>query len=153
HILPPSLPEARRVLDIGCGIGQTLIVRFPDRISFGIDIDLDALKRGKTRPDAQNICFVCGKAEALPWANAEFDLVIARVSLIYTNLTVSMRETHRVLKKDGRLWMTLQTLGIVWKAAVRTNSVKGWIWFAYVLLNSALFHFTQKQFAFRGKYE
>lgn len=46
HILPPGLPRSHAVLDIGCGAGQTLIAAYPDRISYGVDVDVEALKLG-----------------------------------------------------------------------------------------------------------
>src|SRR6185503_6041802 len=84
HVLPPALPRAHRVLDIGCGAGQTLVAVYPDRVSFGLDMDIEALKLGKSI--AKGVNFVCGKAEALPWPDGHFDIVIARVSLNYSNI-------------------------------------------------------------------
>jgi len=150
HILPPPLPRSQRVLDIGCGAGQTLIAAYPDRISFGLDIDLDALKLGRSLAD--HVCFVCGQAEALPWPDEQFDMVIARVSLPWTNISSSLKEIHRVLSKGGELWMTLQTFSLPWRRAKSAN-YRGRIFFGYIVLNSVLFHFTQKQFPFLGMYE
>jgi ubiquinone/menaquinone biosynthesis C-methylase UbiE len=150
HILPPPLPCSHRVLEIGCGAGQILIAAYPDRVSFGLDTDLDALKLGRSLTD--RVCFVCGKAESLPWPNGQFDMVIARVSLPYTNISISLKEIHRVLGKGGKLWMTLHPFSIPWRQA-RLSNYRGWIFFAYVVLNSVLFHFMQKQFPFVGKYE
>jgi ubiquinone/menaquinone biosynthesis C-methylase UbiE len=150
HLLPPQLPLSNRVLDIGCGAGQTLIGAYPDRVSYGLDPNLEALKLGKSLTD--RVCFVCGKAESLPFPNNHFDMVIARVSLPYTNVGVSLREIHRVLRRDGKLWITLQNFSRRWRQA-RSQNYKGWIFFAYVLLNSALFHVTQKLVPFWGRYD
>jgi len=150
HLLPPPLPDSRKILDIGCGAGQTLSAAYPDRITFGLDIDLNALQLGRTLTD--RVCFVCGRAEALPWPDQQFDLVIARVSLAYTNLSVSLREIHRVLRRGGEVWMTLHPFSVPW-TQVKSSHVKGRIYFAYILLNSALFHFVGKQLAYRGRYE
>jgi len=150
HILPPPLPRSQRVLEIGCGAGQTLIAAYPDRVSFGLDVDLDALKLGRSFAD--HVCFVCGKAESLPWPNGQFDMVIARVSLPYTNISISLKEIHRVLGKGGELWMTLHPFSIPWRQA-KSSNYKGWIFFAYIVFNSVLFHLTQKQFPFLGRYE
>ncbi len=150
HILPPLLPDCRRVLDVGCGAGQTLLTTYADRVTFGLDIDRDALKLGKSLTDRTR--FVCGRAEALPWSNAQFDMVIARVSLAYTNINASLREIHRVLRRGGHLWMTLHPFSVPWRQA-RSSNYKGRIFFAYVVLNSALFHLTGRQVAFFGRYE
>ncbi len=150
HILPPPLPLSARVLDVGCGSGQSLIAAYPDRISFGVDIDLDALRLGKTL--SNRTCLVNSAAEALPFRNNQFDLVFARVSLPYTNITASLREIRRVLKPNGTVWMTLHPFAIAWEQAKR-SSYKGKIYFAYVLLNSLIFHLFQRQFSFLGRFE
>jgi ubiquinone/menaquinone biosynthesis C-methylase UbiE len=149
HILPPSVPPSLRILDIGCGAGQTLIAAYPERVSFGLDVDLGALLLGKSLAD--HICFVCGQAESMPWPDGHFDLVIARVSLQYTNIVASLKEIHRVLVKGGTLWITFCPFSKLWKPW--SVNYKGWIFYGYVMLNSLLFHVVQKQFSFFGKYE
>jgi ubiquinone/menaquinone biosynthesis C-methylase UbiE len=150
HILPPSVPAGSRVLDVGCGAGQTLIAVYPHQLTFGIDIDLSALRLGRTLTN--HVYFACSRAEVLPFRPGEFDLVTARVSLAYTDIRKSLREIRRVLKPGGLLWMTLHPFAIPW-AQAKTSNWKGKLFFAYILLNSALFHLTQWQFPFLGKYE
>jgi ubiquinone/menaquinone biosynthesis C-methylase UbiE len=150
HILPPPLPIGQVVMDIGCGAGQTLIAAYPDRVSFGVDIDQGALELGRSLTD--NVRFVRARAERLPWSDARFDLVTSRVSLSYTDMSASLREIHRVLRPGGKIWMTLHPLSLVWNQAKRGN-YKGWIFFLYILLNSAMFHFTGKQCPFVGRFE
>ena len=150
HILPPPVPAGSRVLDVGCGAGQTLIAAYGHQLTFGIDIDLSALRLGQTL--TKDVAFVCSKAEALPFRPGEFDLVTARVSLAYTDIRRSLKEIRRVLKPRGLLWMTLHPFAIPWEQ-VKTSGWKGKPFFVYVVLNSALFHLTQRQFPFLGKYE
>jgi ubiquinone/menaquinone biosynthesis C-methylase UbiE len=150
HILPPALPPHLKVLDVGCGAGQSLIGAYPDRLSFGIDIDLDALKTGKSISD--RICLVNGAAEKLPFKSREFGFVFARVALPYTNIPISLREIHRVLNERGRIWLVLHPFALPWKQ-VKTTNYKGKIWFAYIVLNSVALHLFQRQFSFLGKYE
>ena len=150
HILPPCLPAPSRVLDVGCGAGQSLIAAYRDRVSFGIDIDLHALKLGRSLTD--RICFTNGRAEALPFKSGQFDLVFARVSLPYTNIPISLREIHRVLKEGGIVWLTLHPFAIPWRQ-VQTSNYRGKVFFTYVMLNSLLFHLFQRQFSFLGRYE
>ena len=152
HLLPPSLPLSHRVLDIGCGAGQTLIAAYPDRLSFGVDIDLDALKLGKSLTG--QVAFVCARAAALPWTNAQFDMVIARVVLPYTDISSSLKEIHRVLIKGGEVWLVLHSFSFCWRQLGSGLNYKRWVFFPYVLLNSIIFHFTQMLFPYRrGKYE
>jgi ubiquinone/menaquinone biosynthesis C-methylase UbiE len=150
HILPPPLPAEAKVLDIGCGAGQSLIAAYPDRISFGIDVDIDALRLGSSLTD--KVRFSGASADALPFRNAEFDLVFARVALPYTNIPASLREIQRVLKPNGRIWLVLHPLAIPLKQA-RMSNYKGKIYFVYVFLNGLALHLFQRQFSFRGKYE
>jgi SAM-dependent methyltransferase len=137
HILPPAVPLSHRVLDLGCGAGQTLTAAYPDRLCFGIDIDLEALRLGRSLTD--RVRFVCGRAEALPYAEEQFDLVVARVALAYTNIGPALKEIHRTLRNGGELWMTLHPFSIPWKLAKKA-SYRGRIFFRYLFANGLLFH-------------
>jgi len=151
HILPPSVPAGTRVLDVGCGAGQTLAAAYPHFETFGLDIDFDAMAFGRDRI-ASKVRFTAGRAEQLPFADAEFDLVISRVSLAYTNLPKSVGEISRVLKPGGKLWLALHSFAVP-LASVRTSNWKGKIFFAYILLNSLALHFLGRAGSFFGRYE
>jgi SAM-dependent methyltransferase len=150
HILPPPAPQSTRVLDVGCGAGQTLIASYPDRTTYGIDTDRDALVLGSTLTD--RVRFVQAAAEAMPWCDASFDLVVARVALPYSMLADALSEAHRVLADGGQVWMTLHPFSIVWRQA-RRSGWKGWAHFAYVLVNSAAFELGLPQFRLRRRCE
>lgn len=150
HWLPPPAPPGARILDIGCGAGQTLIAAYPDRLTFGLDRDWEALRLG--RRWTSQVAFAAGAAEALPYKDAEFDLVVARVSLAYTDIRRTLAEIRRVLRPGGTAWMTLHPLSLCWNQA-RQGNWKGWIHFAYVVANGLCFHFFQRQFAWRGRQE
>ena len=150
HILPPSAPHGARILDVGCGAGQTLLAAYPDRETFGVDVDLTALMLGRRLAPAVN--FVAGRAEQLPFRNEKFDLVVARVSLAYTDIPRSLREIRRVLKPGGKLWMTLHTFAVPW-ASVKKSNWKGKIFFAYIAINSVYLHLFGREVSFLGRYE
>ena len=150
HYLPPAAAPSARILDVGCGAGQSLIGAYPGRITFGLDRDLGALHLGQTLTG--DVQFVCGAAEALPFRSEEFDLIIARVSLAYTDVCLSLREIRRVLRRGGRVWMTLHPLAHCWRQA-RLANLKGWFFFAYIIANGVLFHCLQRQFSLFGKQE
>ena len=150
HLLPPPVPASSRVLGVGCGAGQILLTAYPEQLTFGIDVDRSALRLGRSL--TQNVGFVCAQAEALPFRAGEFDLVVARVSLPYTDLPKSLREMRRVLKPGGLVWMTLHPFATSWKQA-QASGWKGKLFFAYILLNSVLFHFVQRQISCCGRYE
>ncbi|MFL6447884.1 MAG: class I SAM-dependent methyltransferase [Bryobacteraceae bacterium] len=150
HILPPPVPAGTRVLDVGCGAGQTLAVAYPNLESFGLDVDVGAMNLG--RRIAPNVRFAAGRAEQLPFGDAQFDFVIARVSLAYTNIPDSLREICRVLKPRGKLWITLHSFSVPW-ASVKGSNWKGKVFFAYIVLNSLSLHFLGRVLPFFGRYE
>ncbi len=150
HILPPQVRDGSRVLDLGCGAGQTMIAAYPKHITFGLDIDFSVLKLGKTL--SSDVQFCCGRAEELPYMDDIFDLVIARVSLAYTDIELTLREAQRVMKPDGRLWVTLHSWHMPWQAAQQGNW-RGKLFFLYIVANSLSFHWFQKQFSLWGKRE
>lgn len=147
HAVPPPLPSSKKVLDVGCGAGQTMIAIYPDRVTHGLDVDFEALQLGRSLTD--KVRFVCGTAEALPYASEHFDMVVARVSLIYSNVPEALSEIRRVLRKGGETWMTLHPFSMAWEHA-QGHNWKGWIFFGYVLINSLLFHWFQRQFSIMG---
>jgi ubiquinone/menaquinone biosynthesis C-methylase UbiE len=151
HLLPPPVPAGTRVLDVGCGAGQTLAAAYPELETFGLDIDFDAMSFGRDRI-APNVRFTSGRAEQLPFANAQFDFVIARVSLAYTNVPKSLGEIRRVLKPGGRLWIALHAFSVP-LASVRTSNWRGKIFFAYIVLNSLFLNLLGRAIGFFGRYE
>lgn len=79
--------------------------------------------------------------------------MIARVSLPYTNLRLSLREIHRVLKPGGALWAVLHSVSTPWRSALGVN-LKRWVFFVYIALNSLLFHFAERMVPYlNGRYE
>jgi SAM-dependent methyltransferase len=150
HVSPPASAREGLVLDIGCGAGQTLLTAVPRRFAVGLDIDAAALSLAREWSTGAE--FVCGRAELLPFPDAQFQNVWARVSLAYTHLTRSLPEIRRVLKPGGSVWMVLHGFSIPWNAA-KSGGPRWWIYFAYILLNSALFHCCGKMFGIAGRYE
>jgi SAM-dependent methyltransferase len=150
HILPPKVQPGSMVLDLGCGAGQTLIAAYPDQTTFGLDVDHSILKLGSKL--SRDVRFCCGKAEELPYRDDTFDLVIARVSLAYTEIERSLHEASRVLKPGGRLWMTLHPWHLPLRMAQHGNW-RGRLFFLYVVANSLSLHYLGKEFSLMGKRE
>jgi SAM-dependent methyltransferase len=148
HCNPPSFSPDRRVLDVGCGAGQTLIACYGDRHAFGVDIDPHALRFGSTL--SSQIAFAGAAAEQLPFRDCSFDVVIARVSLPYTDLRRSLPEIRRVLKPGGFFWGVLHPISIPWR---NVDLRRPWTlpFFGYVVLNSLLFHFASAMLPIYGK--
>lgn len=154
HLMPPFGPHHRRVLDVGCGAGQTLAAAevlhpLEGRVSCGVDIDADALAAGRARWPGLGLAVARG--EELPFADGAFDLVCLRVSLPYMRVQDAMRECGRVLTPGGEVWLALHG----WRgavrdlaAAVRRRSVRATAFRAYVLANGLVLQATGSTVAF-----
>ena len=94
-----------RVLDVGCGRGGTIAVlqRFcAPRELVGLDLSPAAIafcRRAHTFEEAR---FLCGDAEALPFADGAFNAVVnVESSHSYPDVGAFYAEVHRVLAADG----------------------------------------------------
>jgi ubiquinone/menaquinone biosynthesis C-methylase UbiE len=103
-----STTGKRNILEIGCGIGVGL--NFLSRLNAsahftGLDLSPAAIERAKAsyaRNDS--VKFVQGDAEALPFPDESFDVVLnVESSHNYPNLTSFYCEAARILKKGGYL--------------------------------------------------
>ncbi|MBW4051992.1 MAG: class I SAM-dependent methyltransferase [Proteobacteria bacterium] len=107
----PKYPCAGwKVLDVGCGIGQTLLapeLRAAAELH-GIDTDGAAIEFGRRRAGSAHLTLTCAQAEHIPYEDGSFDLVYSRVAVPYTNVPLALAEMRRVLKTGGRFWATLQ---------------------------------------------
>lgn len=93
-----------RVLDIGCAAGESLAAvkeRF-SCTSVGVDISEIAIKNAKlAHPDIE---FYMAPAEALPFPDRSFDVVLMECSLtLFSNPEEALKEAKRVLRENGRL--------------------------------------------------
>jgi ubiquinone/menaquinone biosynthesis C-methylase UbiE len=165
HAMPSFSENDTAILDIGCGIGQTLVASSLEngKLLVGIDIDLDSLIYGQRQFGYIN--FVNGTAEWLPFQSESFDFVISRVTLPKTNIPKSLNEIRRVLKKGGKVWFTLHPFSMSLRnfkksmLALLTLKSKSVFFHTYVMVNGIYFHIFGKQFAYPvygklyGKYE
>lgn len=136
------------ILDIGCGMGQTLLAPEFDSAHerYGIDVDEEAIEAGKIG----GLHLKCAPAEDTGFPDRRFDLVYSRVSLPYTYLQRSLPEIHRVLKPGGYVWMSLHPwtleLGHL-KRAILSGRIKHIVDRLYVLANGLQFVMTGRTFA------
>jgi len=143
RVMPRILSEHRRILDIGCGAGQTLIASRLDAhvTAIGIDLDRKALELG--RHIDGRVAYVQARGEQLPLASDTFDLVISRVSLPYMNVRGALAELARVLAPGGTAWFVLHPLSKALRElgeSVRALEWRTALHRLYVLANGALLH-------------
>ncbi|HJT65281.1 MAG TPA: methyltransferase domain-containing protein [Pyrinomonadaceae bacterium] len=148
RVIPRVEGRHRRILDVGCGAGQTLIGcnLAEDVFAVGLDTDDSAIALGKQLTSA--IRFVIGEGTALPFADGSFDLVICRVALPYMHVARALSEMARVSAAGGDLWlvlhpfsMTLRELG----ANIARLQVKAGLYRTWVLANGLALHVLGRQ--------
>jgi SAM-dependent methyltransferase len=105
------LEPGERVLDLGCGAGTDSLVAAqmvgPSGHVTGIDMTREMLAKARAAAAAmgrENVQFVEGEAESLPFEDEAFDVVISNgvIDLIPDKGAV-FSELHRVLRPGGRI--------------------------------------------------
>lgn len=104
------------ILDVGCGTG---IASGPFAANgfpvTGVDPSEAMLAKAKERMPAA--VFVQGSAEALPFPNERFDLVISAQAFHWVDRAQALSEAHRVLRPGG-------AIAIWWKHLMAQDPVK-----------------------------
>jgi ubiquinone/menaquinone biosynthesis C-methylase UbiE len=102
-----KLPAKPNVLDLGCGTGRLLnrlAAKFPDLKGTGLDLSQEMLRQARqTKQYRDRLIFIRGNAEALPFADGQFDAVFNTISFLhYPNPQQVVFEVSRVLSLGGR---------------------------------------------------
>lgn len=96
-----------RVLDVACGTGNLAIIAAQRGcIASGIDIAGNLIGQARTRAAAEGlrINFQEGDAEALPFADGQFDLTVSMFGVMFTpQPEVAAAELRRVTKAGGQI--------------------------------------------------
>jgi len=106
-----------KVLDIGCGYGETCleIGRMVTDSGEVIGLDctesfLQTAEQEKSKSGATNVRFELGDAQNHPLPQDYFDVVFSRFGVMFfQSVVMAMRNAHKTLRKDGKLCM------IVWR--------------------------------------
>lgn len=112
-----ALQPGQRVLDVACGTGAVtqLVAQQvgPTGQVVGLDLTPGMLAIARTRPAATtaSIEWQEGSAEALPFPDASFDVVLCQQGVqFFPNRVAALREMRRVLVPGGKLRLS------VWRA-------------------------------------
>ena len=101
--------DAREVLDIGCGLGGVdvhLVKRYRAAMVTGIDVEQSLIDRCMRLADKHGVAkqtkFICVEPGPLPFADASFDVVTSKDSIIHIpDKQALSADVYRVLKPGG----------------------------------------------------
>ncbi|MEM7351845.1 MAG: class I SAM-dependent methyltransferase [Acidobacteriota bacterium] len=152
-VAPLDVQPDSRVLDIGCGGGQSLIalLRQGPRLGVGLEWDPTALGIFTALRDFEqigNALPVRGNAEVLPFADCSFDRILCRVVLMHVRVLPALAEIARVCAEDGLVWLHLTDFWFYWRKFLRLRWEHGGVPFA--LLNGFLLQIFGTQIPMRA---
>jgi len=106
-----------KVLDVGCGTGETLSFiqkLYPKAKVYGVDTSSIAIKYAKQR--GHKLVYK-SRAESLPFKDGTFDTILFLDVLEHIkDDQVAVDEAKRVLKKGGLILITSPALSFIWSA-------------------------------------
>ena len=107
-----EISAADRVLDIGCGTGQTTreAARLaPEGVAMGIDVDEVMIARARQLAASEgvpNVRFAVGDVERHPFRAGEFDVAISRFgTMFFSHPQSAFRNIARAIRPGGHLLM------------------------------------------------
>jgi len=110
-----KMERGERLLDVGCGAGQTAIPAAHRGLRVhGIDIASNLVSHARRRATEEGVeaLFEEGDVEELPFPDASFDVVISLIGAIFApRPELAAAELARVCRAGGRLYMANWTAG------------------------------------------
>lgn len=107
--------QGAKLLDVGCGAGQVALIAARSGVNAtGCDIAMNWIEQARARASAQNlrVRFEEGDAEALPYADGEFDVVVSLVGAMFAPRPERVAaEMKRVCRSGGMIAMGNWTPG------------------------------------------
>jgi SAM-dependent methyltransferase len=103
-----GIARGQRVLDVACGTG-VLACTVAERVGphgavVGLDANPQMLAVARRKPVGNNVEWIDGRAESLPFADASFDAVVSQFGfMFFDDRVAALREMMRVLRPGGRL--------------------------------------------------
>lgn len=123
------------VLDAGCASGRQAF-KLADKINRGYGTDIaekfiEAANQYKAEVGVDNLEFLVARVEQLPFENDFFDKVICAEVLEHVfDKDIALAELKRILKKDGKLIITVPNLnadGTLWGRFLRFIGIRKFI--------------------------
>ncbi|WP_250121415.1 class I SAM-dependent methyltransferase [Chroococcidiopsis sp. CCMEE 29] len=110
-----KLPNQSNILDLGCGTGRLLdrlAVKFPHLRATGLDFSAEMLRQARCHNRHHpRLIYVQGNAEALPFADGQFDAVFNTLSFLhYSKPEEVFSEVRRVLYPGGHFYLVDPTV-------------------------------------------
>ena len=97
-------PQPEILVDVGCGNGQSTNIFQPYcKKIIGIDASSEQIKLAQQHNRYDNIQYIEGIAEKLPFMDNTVDLVVSATAVHWFDLTRFYEEVRRVLKPSGSL--------------------------------------------------
>ncbi|MEM7586082.1 MAG: class I SAM-dependent methyltransferase [Acidobacteriota bacterium] len=142
-----------RILDVGCGAGQSLVALSEQRpaLTAGIDFDPVALALMAAVRDVEQLptlFAVRANAERLPFADGSFDRIICRSVLMHVRVLPTLAEISRVCTEGGLVYLHLTDFWFYWRKLLRARWERGGVPFA--LLNGLLLQTLGRQLRMRA---
>ncbi len=106
-----DLPAHPRVIELGCGaahLSRKLLQRYPVSSVTGLEVDERQMAKNRDKPQ-ERLSFVNAGAQAIPFADGNFDLALMLKSLHHVPLDLldqALAEVHRVLRPQGLLYVS-----------------------------------------------
>lgn len=136
--------RGKSILDIGCGTGKDFLhpVYTQAKLLAGIDFNPDLIRYGQVH--YPRLKLAVAPFEAIPFGQ-DFDIVVSKVALPYSNIPAALREIHRVLKPEGLLHITMHDWRMqfswLWKA-IKGGSLKRAVDHGYIVAASLIYALT-----------
>jgi len=107
-----QIAPAENVVDIGCGAGwlsRILARRAPEGRIVGMDISDEMVRHARQKSvEIENLVFVVGGVDEIPWESNFFEKAISVESSYYwPDPARGIREVHRVLREGGSAWILI----------------------------------------------
>ena len=122
-----QIPPGSRMLDVGCGAGQTAIPAARAGVQVtGVDIATNLIEQARARASAEGLTvqFDEGDAEQLPYPDASFDVVVSLIGAMFAPRPERVAsELVRICRPGGRIimanWTPTGFVGQMFKAIAK----------------------------------